>query len=52
MVAYALEAPPELLPFLPELLAAAGVSHLCRFRHGDVKTMAERLPPTWRCSPR
>lgn len=112
MVAYALEAPPELLPFLPELLAdldelgsdaeqiagilrdvalpdtarvvdlgcgkgavaiaiasalglrvlgielfepfvahaaaaaqAAGVSLLCEFRHGDVRTMAEGLPP-------
>lgn len=111
MVAYALEAPPELLPFLPELLADldelgsdarqvaaivrdlalppaarvvdlgcgkgatamaiastlglrvlgielfepfvahaaaraqdAGVSHLCQFRHGDVRTMAEGLP--------
>lgn len=111
MVAYALEAPPELLPFLPELLADleelgsdagqiaqivrdlalpptasvvdlgcgkgaaaialasalglrvlgielfepfvahavavsrdAGLSHLCQFRHGDVRTMAEGLP--------
>lgn len=111
MVAYALEAPPELLPFLPELLAdldelgsdsaqiagvlrdlalppttsvvdlgcgkgatalaiastlglrvlgidlfepfvahatagarTAEMSHLCHFRHGDVRTMAEGLP--------
>jgi SAM-dependent methyltransferase len=112
MVAYALEAPPELLPFLPELLAdleelgsdarqiarilrtlalpptarvvdlgsgkgavaveiasalqlhvlgidlfepfvahanasarAAGVSHLCEFRRGDVRTMSQELRP-------
>jgi SAM-dependent methyltransferase len=112
MVAYALEASPELLPFLPELLAdleelgsdarqiadilrtlelaptarvvdlgsgkgavaieiasalqfrvlgielfdpfvaharasaqAAGVSHLCEFRHGDVRTMSQELRP-------
>ena len=112
MVAYALEAPPELLPFLPELLAdleelgsdaeqiahivrdlglpggatvvdlgcgkgataraiaaatghrvlgidlfepfvvhatitaaAAGLSHLCEFRHGDVRALAGTLPP-------
>ncbi len=88
IVACSLEAPPELLPFLPELLAdlvdlgcgkgataiaiastlrlrvlgvdlfepfvahanaaatAANVHHLCECRHGDVRTMADRLPPS------
>lgn len=36
-------------PFVAEATAAAraaGVSHLCEFRHGDARTLVERVPPS------